>query len=371
MVDPRVKILAERLVNYSCSVKPGDKVLIESYGPETALINELIKAVYASGAVPFVWLKDRSIERTLLMQADPDQLKTIAESESMQMRQMHAYIGIRSGSNKAEMSDVPAEQMAAYRSLVFSEVHQKYRIPHTRWVIISYPTPSMAQQANCSTEAFEDFYFDVCTLDYAKMSRAMDPLVELMNNTDQVRIVSPGTELSFSIQGIPAVKCAGHYNIPDGEVYTAPIIDSVEGTISYNTSTIYDGKSFENIRFEFEKGRIVKASANDTIALNRILDTDKGARFIGEFALGVNPFILHPMKDILFDEKICGSLHFTPGNTYDECSNGNVSGIHWDLVLIQRPDHGGGSIYFDGRLVRRDGEFVIPELMGLNPDNLK
>ncbi len=229
-----------------------------------------------------------------------------------------------------------------------------------------------AQLANTSTEEFEDFYFNVCNLDYSKMSKAMDPLKTLMDRTDKVRIVSPGTDLTFfSIKGIGSVKCEGHRNIPDGELYTAPVRDSVNGTLSYNTTSVYKGTVFENIVFEFENGKIVKAASNHTDKINDVLDSDEGARYIGEFSLGFNPYILHPMKDTLFDEKIDGSLHFTPGQAYKEADNGNRSNVHWDLVLIQRPEYGGGEIYFDDVLVRKDGRFVLDELAGLNPENLK
>ena len=177
--------------------------------------------------------------------------------------------------------------------------------------------------------------------------------------------------MKFSIKNIPAVKCSGLRNIPDGEVYTAPVRDSVTGTITYNTPAVYQGITYENIRFEFAQGKIIAATANETEKLNKVLDTDEGARYIGEFALGVNPYISKPMKDTLFDEKIRGSLHLTPGNTYDAAFNGNKSAIHWDLVLIQNPEYGGGEILFDDKLVRKDGLFVVPELMPLNPDNLK
>jgi len=228
----------------------------------------------------------------------------------------------------------------------------------------------MAQQAQMSTEGFEDFYFNTCTLDYSKMSRAMDPLVALMERTDRVRIVGPGTDLGFSIKGIPVVKCDGERNIPDGEVYTAPVKGSVNGTISYNTKTLYQGKVFENVVLRFKDGRIVEATSSNTKDMNAILDTDEGARYVGEFAIGVNPFINKAMLDILFDEKIAGSIHFTPGNAYKEADNGNRSTVHWDLVLCQTPEWGGGEIYFDGRLVRKDGRFVIDELKGLNPESL-
>lgn len=260
--------------------------------------------------------------------------------------------------------------MNLYEKLYSTPVHHGIRVPKTRWVVLRYPNESMAQLSGTSTEAFEDFYFQVCNLDYSKMGRAMKSLVELMNRTDQVRVTGEGTDLTFSIKGIPAIACDGQLNIPDGEVYTAPVRDSVQGVITYNAPSLYQGCTFENVRLEFENGKIVKATANHTERLNEIFDTDEGARYIGEFAIGVNPYILKPMKDILFDEKIMGSIHFTPGNCYDDAYNGNSSAIHWDLVMIQREEYGGGEIYFDGRLIRKNGRFVIPELECLNPENL-
>ena len=250
-------------------------------------------------------------------------------------------------------------------------VHSEIRVPKTRWVVLRYPTPSMAQLAETSLEAFEDHYFNVCTLDYGKMSLAMDALVRRMEATDRVRIVGPGTDLSFSIKGMPAIKCDGKLNIPDGEVFSAPVRDSVNGVIQYNTPSLYQGNVFERTRLTFENGKIVAAESSDSVRSNQIFDTDEGARYVGEFAIGVNPYITKAIKDTLFDEKIAGSFHFTPGSCYDECPNGNKSAIHWDLVCIQTPEHGGGEMYFDDELIRRDGLFVTDDLKGLNPENLK
>jgi aminopeptidase len=371
MLDPRLTRLAEVLVGYSTDVQAGENVLIEAFDIEPALINEVVKQVYERGGRPYVNLRSQSVMRALLMRASEEQLKVWAAFDSHQMEKMQAYIGIRGSHNIYENSDVPDEQLKRYMSLYSHAVHSQIRVKKTKWVVLRYPNPSMAQLAGMSTEAFEQFYFDVCTMDYARMSRAMEPLKELMEKTDEVRIVGPGTDLRFSIKGIPAIPCDGKYNIPDGEVFTAPVRDSVEGYITFNTPTSYQGFTFEQVRLEFKRGKIVQATANDTERLNRILDTDEGARYIGEFAIGFNPYIRNPMKDILFDEKIDGSFHFTPGQCYDEASNGNQSAIHWDMVCIQRPEYGGGEIWFDGRLIRKDGRFVVPELEGLNPENLK
>ncbi|WP_106768206.1 aminopeptidase [Paenibacillus faecalis] len=371
MRDPRIQKLAENLVGYSVDMQPGENVLIEMIGTERDLLNAIIEEVGKKGGRPFVQLTDKTVQRAMLMNATKEQLTLWAELDLKRMQEMDCYIGIRAGENVNDLSDVPEENMKMYNSLYSHPVHSEERVKNTKWVVLRYPNASMAQLANMSTEAFENFYFDVCNLDYSKMDRAQDPLAELMRKTDKVRIVGPGTDLSFSIKGVGAEKCSGQKNIPDGEVYTAPVRDSVNGTISYNTPSIYNGVTFENIKFRFENGKIVEATSNDTARINEILDSDEGARYIGEFAIGFNPYILTPMKDILFDEKIAGSLHFTPGQAYEVTDNGNRSSIHWDLVLIQRPEYGGGEIYFDDVLIRKDGIFVIPELEGLNPENLK
>ncbi|WP_102345251.1 aminopeptidase [Bacillus sp. Marseille-P3661] len=371
MKDPRIVTLANNLINYSVKLQKGEKILIENTGIQKELVNELVKAAYDAGGYPFVLLKEPEITRALLMGAQQEQLEIWADIEAHAMKQMDAYIGLRSGDNINELSDVPSENNDLFGKTVGTKVHREIRVPKTKWVVLRYPNASMAQLANLSTEAFENFYFDVCNLDYSKMSVAMDPLVELMNRTDKVQIKGNGTDLTFSIKNIPAIKCAGELNIPDGEVFTAPVRESVNGTLSYNTPSPYHGFTFENVKLTFKDGKIIDATANDTERINKIFDTDEGARYIGEFAIGVNPFIQHPMKDILFDEKIDGSFHFTPGQAYDEAWNGNSSAIHWDMVCIQRPDYGGGEIYFDDVLIRKDGRFVLPELEPLNPDNLK
>ncbi len=370
MTDPRIETLAKNLVNYSCGVRPGEKVLIETKGYELPLTKALVREVYMAGGLPFVTIKNDEILRALLIGCSEEQIRLMARFELDRMKEMDAYIGVRYADNASELGDVPEDKMKLYSTLFNKPVHSEQRVEHTKWVVLRYPNSAMAQMAEMSTEAFEDFYFKVCNLDYAKMSRAMDGLIELMNRTDRVRITGEGTDLSFSISGLPAIKCDGHRNIPDGEVFTAPVRDSVNGRITFNTPSKYQGFTYENVTLEFRDGRIVNASANDTERINKLLDTDEGARYVGEFALGFNPYIEKPMKDTLFDEKIKGSFHFTPGSCYDECSNGIKSAIHWDLVCIQRPEYGGGEIWFDDVLVRKDGVFVLKELEPLNPEKL-
>ena len=369
-MDLRVKQLADVLVNYSCNVQKNEKVLINSEGECCKpLVKQLIKNIYARGGMPYVEMRDSSVTREILLGATEEQMDFLNEYQLIQMKGMDCYIAIRAGSNTSELSDVPSDKLNMYYRK--TQPVLDYRVNETKWVVLRYPNESMAQLAGTSLESFEDFYFEVCTLDYAKMSKAMDSLVELMNRTDRVHIKGPGTDLTFSIKDIPAIKCAGEMNIPDGEVYTAPVRESMNGVISYNTPSEEQGFTYENIRFEIKDGKIIKAAANDSERINQLLDTDEGARYFGEFAIGVNPYILNPMKDTLFDEKIAGSFHLTPGMAYEDAPNGNDSAVHWDLVMIQRPEYGGGEIYFDDVLIRKDGLFTLPELMCLNPENLK
>lgn len=371
MRDPRLNQLAENLVRYSVSVQPGEKVLIEVFGKENELGKALVEQVYAAKGLPFIQWIDPSLTRALIMGGDVEQMKAWASYDLNRMKDVDAYIGVRGGENITEFADIPEELMKNYMTYYNKPVHSEQRVPHTKWVVLRYPNASMAQSASMSTEAFENFYFNVCNLDYGKMSNAMEPLKDLMERTDKVRIIGPGkTNLSFSIKEIAAIKCDGRANIPDGEVFTAPVRHSVNGTIQYNAPSVYNGVTYENITFEFKAGKIINATSNLTEKLNKLLDSDEGARYIGEFSIGFNPFVKAPMKDTLFDEKIDGSLHFTPGRAYDEADNGNRSSIHWDLVLIQRPEYGGGEIWFDDVLIRKDGRFVLPELQNLNPENL-
>ena len=370
-MDNRIKRLSEVLVHYSCRVKQGEKILIEARGKGTEpLLRQLVKEVYAAGGVPFVNTYMPTVERELLLGATEEQLKLLAKRDLALMNEMDAYITVRAGENANENSDVASERLRLYTKEYLRTVHYESRLLKTKWVVTIYPTPSNAQLAGMSSEAFEDYYFNVCTLDYAKMDEAMEPLKKLMERTDRVRVTGKDTELSFSIKNIPVKKCSGRFNIPDGEIYTAPVKDSVNGYITYNTPSVHEGFTYENIRLEFKDGKIVNAVANDTVRLNHVLDSDEGARYIGEFAIGVNPYITKPMKNTLFDEKIMGSIHFTPGNSYEDADNGNKSSVHWDLVFIQTPEFGGGEIYFDDALIRKDGRFVLPELDCLNPENL-
>jgi len=371
-MDPRIRKLAENLIRNSVRLQPGEWVLIQAINSAAfPLAEALVEEAYRIGAFPQIRLGDSRISRALTSNITKEQLE-LQEKQFLELLQkMQAYIGFSSSENQFELIDVPPEKMALAAKI--GRPSLDHRVKKTKWCILRVPTPAMAQAAEMSTEAFEDFYFNCCLLDYAKMSKAMDPLVELMRKTDRVKIIgAKGTDLTFSIRGIPAIKCAGEFNIPDGEVFTAPARDSVNGVIYYTAPTIYDSKRFGGIRLEFAHGKIIQAACEQgsNEELNEILNRDEGARYVGEFALGVNPRVTKPMLNILFDEKISGSFHFTPGQCYDEAPNGNKSQNHWDMVCIQTEPYGGGEIWFDGKLIRKNGLFVLPELEGLNPQNL-
>lgn len=370
MHDRRMQKLARNLVRYSCALKKGERILIEAFDIPEEMVVLLVREAAKAGGIPLVTLKQNRVMRELFKASKIEGLKAIGEYERFRMEKVDAYIGIRGSHNISEMSDLPAAKLAQYQKHWMKPVHMEVRVPNTKWVVLRWPSAGMAQQGKMSTEAFEDFYFNVCNLDYAKMDKAMQPLKRLMERTDKVHIKGPGTNLRFSIKSIPSVICAGKMNIPDGEIFTAPVRESVQGTITYNTRSLYLGTEFSDLSFTFKKGKIVKATGSPADRLASILDSDEGARFIGEFAIGVNPFVSRPMLDTLFDEKIAGSIHFTPGNAYDDADNGNRSEVHWDLVLIQTPEWGGGEIYFDGKLIRKNGLFVPRALKPLNPKNL-
>ncbi len=366
-MDPRIEILAHNLLDYSLNLQSGQRLLLEGEVGSSDLLLALMSEAYKRGAQPFLELHDSRLHRGWLLGADRKMLETRTAWNLRKLDDTDAHLFVHAGDNASELVDVPAKTMEAYRRAsepYWDELLKK------KWCTMRFPTPSAAQAAGMSTEAFEDFCFAVCSIDYSRMSRAMDPLVELMAHTDAVRIIGPGTDLSFSIAGIPAIKAAGECNVPDGEVFTAPVKVSVNGTVTFNTSSLHDGVTHDRVCLTLKEGRIVDADGSERERLNQVLDTDEGARYLGEFAFGVNPLIERPTKDILYDEKIAGSLHLTPGRAYEEADNGNRSSVHWDLVVIQTPSWGGGEVWFDGVLVRKDGRFMLPELEGLNPENL-
>ncbi|MFD1739188.1 aminopeptidase [Bacillus salitolerans] len=367
-MDIRLKKLAETVVHYSLDVKPGEKVLIQGLNiSDFDILSPFMDEVYKAGGQVFIHTTNYRTNRKMMLMGTEEQFKLDAKLKLNQVKEMDAVLVILGEDNASEYADIPAEKRGVYRQAYKAVSDEQLK---KKWVLFNYPTKAYAQLAGMSTDAYADFLYETCTMDYSNMSKAMTALVDLMDKTQNVRIVAPNTDLRFSIKDMKSIKCDGKINLPDGEVFTAPIKDSVSGTITFNTRSMYSGQTFNYIQLTFENGKIVSCESDNKEQLEALLNTDDGARYIGEFAIGVNPFINRIMNDIGFDEKINGSIHFALGEAYEEADNGNKSAIHWDIVLLMKPEFGGGEIYFDDVLISKDGRFVVDTLFGLNPENL-
>lgn len=374
-MDQQFTAFAAQLVNFCTKVQKGEQVIIHAHDVvPKQMILAIIRAVrQAGGNVADVWWDCWEFDSELLQLVDRRQLRIRGIGRLSQISAVDVNIILRGYSNMYAMRNVPNENAKAFNTGIEKQVKDE-RVSNTRWILTCWPTDVMANMAGMPTSDFESFFFSAVLFDYEKMSRAMEPLVQLIERTKEVHIIGPGdTDITFSIEGMSAVKCDGHRNIPDGEVYTAPVRNSVNGVIHYNTPTITkEGREYGGLRFVVKEGKIIEATceSGDVGQLNKYLDTDEGARYFGEFSFGINPYITQAIKDTLFDEKIWGSFHLTPGQCYDLMPNGNDSAIHWDIVAIQQEDCGGGEIYFDNQLIRKNGIFTISQLEGLNPKQL-
>ncbi|MCA9737679.1 MAG: aminopeptidase [Gemmatimonadetes bacterium] len=363
-MDPRDVTLADNLVNFSLGVQPGERVLLDFRGRSTeGLLGAMISAVTRAGGVPFPLFGTDAWHARFLEAAGESQVDSFGSVHETLMREMQCYVRVNGTDNPFDLADVPDEARRWEREYYMQRVHLNLRVPKTKWVVLRYPGDSMAQQARRSRASFADLYYDVCNLDWERFSRAMDPLADLMRKTNQVRLTAKDTDVTLSIKDIGVVKCDGHMNIPDGEVFTAPVKDSVNGVITYNAGALYAGTSWDWIRLTYKDGKIVDIEAsNDVDKLREIFATDPGASYMGEFSFGLNPGLHEAIKDTLFDEKIYGSFHTALGQCYDTAENGNRSAIHWDLVCIQTERYGGGNVWFDGQLVRENGHWIHPDL---------
>ena len=369
MKDPRLEKLADILINYSVSLQKGEHLLINCTVDEIPLVRELIRKTYDAGGYPHINISNNELKKEFLKNLSQPQAEAMAEWEEIRMNRMDAYISVATSGNPMELSEVPQEKLALYANVVDKKVNKKRREGRVKWCVTIYPSQVYAYSAFMSLEQFEDYYFKVCCLDYTRLGESMDKLRKILEDADHVFIRSPGTEIAFSIKGVPKMASKGERNLPDGEVYTAPVRESVNGYITFNVPSIYQGTRYENIYLAFKNGKVVQAESNYTKRLNAVLDTDEGARYVGEFAFGLNPYLHTPVGLTLFDEKIHGSIHFALGNALDLTDNTNRSSIHWDLVSIHRPEFGGGEVWIDGILIRKDGKFIPPDLKALNGTN--
>jgi len=369
--DERILKLAHNLVTRSANLQKGQSIIIEGTAEARDLIVAIVRKTYEVGGFPFVRLSEDRIGREILMGVSKEYSQLAAKYAKPLFEEAHAYIGIGASTNVFETADVPMENKNVHSKYFGRPIHIDIRVKKGTWTILRWPNASMAQLAKTSLESFTDFYFDVCNLDYQKMEDAMQPLKRLIENTDKVRIIAPDTDLTFSLKGQKAVICSGLHNIPDGEIFTAPVRDSVNGTIRFNVPSLHKGHIHDNVTLTFKDGKVIDSHSSCCSELENELDQDEGARYIGEFAFGVNPYITKSMYDTLFDEKMVGSIHFALGNCYDDAPNGNKSQLHWDIIQSHTPENGGGEVWFDDVLIRKNGLFVHGDLIKLNPEHLK
>lgn len=358
-------LLAQKLLRFSVNLQPGENILIQLSGLNgIGLVRALAQEARAIGAHPFFNIQDTETQRILLEAGDATYWERQANVDGLPlMKQMHAFIGIRASLNIYESADVTKAANKAYAEKYLHPVHFEQRVKQTKWCILRYPSEAFAMNAKMPTSRFTEYFYDACLLDYSQLKEAMLPLEEMLRAGKEIHMKGEGTDIRFSIEGQNWVPCYGTHNIPDGELFSAPLLHSVNGHIRYAPS-VYQGKPFEFVELHVKDGVVVDFDSSNNAALRDILDTDEGARRFGEFSFGTNPVIESPMYDILFDEKIYGSNHLTLGQDYDEAANGNKSAIHWDLVCI------GADVYLDGVLIRNGREFVHPKLVGLNPSAL-
>lgn len=365
-MSEKLKELASLIVNYSIRVEKDERVLITTQSLETReFVSYLIEEIYKNGGVPCLKINDPILGARLAEKNNEGRIELLKKIQENEVELFDSFINIRYATNDYENKNVSGEMSKKLSQALLPS--SDVRVNQRKWVLLNYPSLLDSYKAKMTSTEFMEFALRVMTVNYKSMSELIKPLKKLMDKTDKVRIVSPGTDITFSIKGMGSIPCVGEMNIPDGELYSAPVKNSVNGTITYNTPSPYQGRVYNHVSLEFKDGKIINATCDDdNEKLNEIFNTDEGARYVGEFSLGFNPEILYPMGDILYDEKILGSIHFTPGQAYKDCYNGNDSGIHWDMVLIQRKDYGGGEIYFDDVLIRKDGMFVLEELKALN-----
>lgn len=354
-MDNRVSELAALLVGYSLKVKKGDVVKISGTELAKPLILAAYEEVVKKGGHPLVDLFFDEAGEIFYRRASGAQLDYLSPVRLYAAKKIDAALFIHSPSNTRMLSDVGPAKIARVRraNKPVSDIIMK----RVRWVLVNYPTRALAQEAEMPLSRYEDFLFNSCLVDWREMKRDLQYLKKVLERTDVVRIVGEDTDISFSIRGRKAIICAGESNMPDGEIFTAPVEGSVEGKIYYGFPAIFGGREVSGIRLRFEKGKVVEATAekNEDLLL-RLLDTDRGARVPGEFGIGYNYGIDRFTRDILFDEKIGGTIHIALGKSYAESGGKNDSALHWDMIKDLRQE---GVIYLDDRPIMEKGSFYF------------
>lgn len=367
MMDQRLKQMAKTVINYSLNIQPGEKVLIDSTKNCSEMIKYMIKLIADRGAIPLVMLKETDIKRSLIINGCKEQFELMKTQEETILNKVDVYINMIDSDNCFDMSDIPSEKRALYQKYYFQPINFEIIVPKLRWITVDYPSISSAQQFGMSTDEYENYFFDAVNVDYEELGKKMQKLKELLDKGKHIQIESPNVNLSFNIDNLCSEVCSGKINLPDGEVFIAPTINSANGEIEFNVPSRYQGSSFEKIKLFFQDGRVVNYSSQTNYEkLAEILESDEGNKYIGEFAIGTNPNINRPRSNILFDEKMLGSFHIALGNSHSLSDNGNKASIHWDMVNVLTENYGGGRIILDDEVIQENGIFVHHDLKELN-----
>ncbi|MBI2667269.1 aminopeptidase [Candidatus Woesearchaeota archaeon] len=353
MVDPRVKKAAEILVNYSTQPKKGEYVVINGEINAAPLIMEVYKLVLKRGAFPITHISIPGMSYNYFKMASEFQLKKFPELSMEETKKASVFINIYGSNNTRELTSINPNKMSI-RQKVLEPL--KYERLKKRWVLYEFPTDALAQEADMSLEEFEDFVYNATNIDWKKESKKMHKVYNVMSKGNEVRITHNDTDLKFNIKGRKFVIADGSYNMPDGEIFTAPVDNSANGYIQFSFPSIYLGREVDGMRLEFKNGEVVKASAKkNEHLLKSLIKMDQGSKRLGEFGIGLNYNIKKNIKQILFDEKIGGTIHLALGSAYKECNGINKSGLHWDMIKDLR---NGGKVYLDGKLVHKNGKWL-------------
>lgn len=354
MADPRVTKLASILVHHSVRVKKGELIVINSSSEAAPLALECYKLILKAGGIPSVNFSMPRFAYTYYKYAKPHQLNCFPKVAKFEAENLKGMINIGAPFNTKEFSNIDPKKIVLRRRVTnpISEI-----ILNKKWVGCDYPTNALAQDADMSLEEFEDFLFNATNIDWNKESKKQDKIKAVLDKGKRVRILADDTDLTFSIKGRTAIKCYGEHNMPDGEVFLAPVEKTTEGFIHYSFPVIYNGREVSGVTLKFKKGKVVDAKAlKNEKFLKAMINTDKGSKYLGEFGIGMNPNITKFIKNILFDEKILGSVHLALGRAYKEGGGVNQSALHWDMIKDLR---NGGRVYIDDKLMHKNGRWLV------------
>ncbi len=355
-MDIRWRRLGDLLVNYSTEVKPGEKVMIAMVEMESyPLVHAVYDACIKAGAYPQVQFLSEELNRLLLKSGNEQQIEWVPEIEAYGMEWADVYFGLRGAHNPDVHWDIPAEKLSKFRRTMGKISTMRWE--KTRWCLVRVPNASLAQQAGVDEVTITDTFFNACLLDWPAISKKWRDWATALDEGRQIRVVGKDTDLSFSIEGRTWDVDDGRMNMPGGEIMTAPVVDTINGHIYFESPGILGGRLVHDIRLQWQKGKLVNAtSSTNQDFLRAVINTDPGASLIGEFAIGTNPGLHYFCKDILLDEKINGTIHIALGRAYPRVGGTNVSAIHWDIVKDMRQE---GAIYMDDELIFEDGKMLL------------